>query len=97
MNPTEYWRIDAPGSLAWREWEGEAVIHDDRTGATHFLGAAAASVWQAFQHAGRSVTPLELAAKLDFTGQAPDAATGEIVAAVIAEFERLGLIRAESA
>lgn len=97
MNQTECWRIDSPGSLAWREWDGEAVVHDDRSGATHFLGAAAASVWRAFQDAGRPVTPSELAAKLDFTEQDPNAATGEIVAAAIAEFARLGLIRADPA
>jgi PqqD family protein of HPr-rel-A system len=89
------WRIASPALLACREWDGQAVMHDQRTGATHMLGPGATAVWSALATAGGPSTVTSLAAALQPPGGAGgEAATVDAVAAVVADLARLGVVEA---
>jgi PqqD family protein of HPr-rel-A system len=45
------WRVIPGQSLAFREWDGEAVLYNDLSGSTHLLDGAAIDVLQALRHA----------------------------------------------
>jgi PqqD family protein of HPr-rel-A system len=45
------WRVVPGQSLAFREWDGEAVLYNDLSGNTHLLDGAAIDVLQALQPA----------------------------------------------
>ena len=43
------WRVVPGQSLAFREWDGEAVLYNDLSGNTHLLDGAAIEVLQALR------------------------------------------------
>lgn len=43
------WRVVPGQSLAFREWDGEAVLYNDLSGSTHLLDGAAVDVLQALR------------------------------------------------
>lgn len=43
------WRVVPGQSLAFREWDGEAVLYNDLSGNTHLLDGAAIDVLQALR------------------------------------------------
>lgn len=92
------WRAAPADALVWREWDGEVVIFDQRTGSTHLVDELGGEVLRRLMAADGGATTDTLAAGLaagrgdsdddwDWTGAVAD---------VLAEFARLGLARAEA-
>lgn len=44
------WRVVPGQALAFREWDGEAVLYNDLSGSTHLLDGGAVDVLQALRH-----------------------------------------------
>jgi len=88
------WRSVPHEAIAWREWDGELVVRNERTGSTHLLGPLAGRVLQALLEADGTRSAAELEAGL---GDQPAAASDGNVAidAVLSEFQRLGLAEPE--
>lgn len=86
------WRSVPIDAIASREWDGEFVVRNERTGSSHLLGPLAGRVLNILLGADDGLAPAEISARLDpvslgmQTSGAPDA-----VEAVLAEFRRLGL------
>src|SRR5208283_6243404 len=40
------WRSVPPDAIVWREWDGEFVVRNERSGSSHLLGTLAGSVLQ---------------------------------------------------
>lgn len=61
------WRVIPGQLLAFREWDGEAVLYNDLSGGTHLLDGMAIDVLRALAAAPRSASALaaELGAGLD--------------------------------
>jgi ABC-type taurine transport system substrate-binding protein len=61
MDTQPRWRL-AGGSIAWRQFDGEAVVYDDSTGNTHHLGLLGSAVLRALaaHPAGIGVNALAL-------------------------------------
>ena len=79
-------------AIALRQWDGEFVVRNERTGNSHLLGPLAGRVLGVLLEAGDSLDAAEIAARL-----APSASSVEAneaqddVEDVLAEFRRLGL------
>ena len=92
------WLVCSAESVAWREWDGEMVVHVGDTGSTHLLNARAATLVLALLERRRGMTLGELTAQFrgDDAGagatqaREPDAAA---VREALAELERIGLLR----
>src|SRR5512139_4015495 len=90
---TRRWRIAAPAALTWREWDGEYVVRDERTGNTHLLDARAGSVLACLvaKSAGMSVAQIAAA----FPAVSGNVQFDSDIEAVLFELERIGLATAE--
>ena len=90
------WRSVPPDAIVWREWDGEFVLRNERTGSSHLLGPLAGSVLQVLLHADRALSSAEIATRL---GQehavATDADQCAAIDEVLSEFLRLGLAAPE--
>jgi PqqD family protein of HPr-rel-A system len=86
------WRVPPPGAVAWREWDGEAVLYDERTGATHRLGLAAAVVWRTIAEAKSGASHPSIATSLESADLADGETASELAKAIIEDLERLGLV-----
>jgi len=86
------WRVAPPGAVAWREWDGEAVVYDERTGATHRLGVAAALVWKTIAEARSGADHQLIATSLQSADLADDETAYELATAILEDLERLGLV-----
>jgi len=84
------WRSVPPHAVAWREWGGEFVVRNERTGSSHLLGPLAGRVLCILLAASGPLEAAEIAAKLDDSGQIG------MIAEALAEFHRLGLAELES-
>ena len=91
------WRSVAPSAIAWREWDGEFVVRNERTGNSHLLGTLAGRVLGVLLDAGGPLGGAEIAARVEKAF--PHALTGGEAAAIektLAEFHRLGLAEPET-
>jgi len=81
-------------AIVWREWDGEFVVRNERTGSTHLLGLLAGSILQVVLEADGALSVADISAAL---GDAPTAKTDRYAAieAVLSEFKRLGLAEPE--
>jgi PqqD family protein of HPr-rel-A system len=91
------WRSGPPHAVTWRDWDGEFVVRNERTGSSHLLAPLAGRVLGVLLEAGGPLEAAEIAAKLDeafptieYYGQA------DAVAETLAEFDRLGLAELEA-
>jgi PqqD family protein of HPr-rel-A system len=86
-----HWRSVSPDAIASREWDGEFVVRNERSGSTHLLAPLAGSVLQVLLEANAALSVAEIAARLDD----PDVPTRPegyaAIEAVLSEFKRLGL------
>ena len=96
QNTQVRWRSVPAAALAWREWDGEAVVFNQRTGSTHLLGELAGEVLRRLIAADRGATIDSLAAVLTTGPGDADADWAGAIAEVLSEFARLGLVRAEA-
>ena len=89
------WRSVPPDAIAWREWDGEFVVRNERSGSTHLLGPLAGTVLQALLQADAALSVADIAARL--SEPAAEAGTDGYAAidAVLSEFKRLGLAQPE--
>lgn len=96
--PHVRWWAAPADALAWREWDGEVVVFDQKTGGTHLLGELGGEILRRLIAADRGATIETLAA-----GLAAEPGDGDVdtdwtgaIADVLCEFARLGLARAEA-
>jgi PqqD family protein of HPr-rel-A system len=84
-------------AIAWREWDGEFVVRNERTGSTHLLGPLAGSVLQILLEGDGALSIADISAAL---GDHPAAMAAPdryaAVDAVLSEFKRLGLAEPEA-
>ena len=86
------WRCVSPDAIVWREWDGEVVVRNERSGSSHLLGPLAGRVLQILLEADGALSVEAIAARLD--DQQAIAANSDWCAAideVLAEFHRLEL------
>ena len=77
---------------AWRDWEGEVVVFNQRTGSTHLLGELGSEIFRRLVAAQGGTTVEALAAGLtDDPSGTDDARWTGAVAEVLSDFARLGL------
>jgi len=90
------WCSVPPDAIAWREWDGEFVVRNERSGSTHLLGPLAGSVLQILLEADGALSVADIAARLSDPAVAagPDQYTA--IDAVLSEFKRLGLAEPEA-
>lgn len=92
MAESAVWRVRSPGAVAWREWEGEAVLYDERTGATHRLGVAAALVWRTISDADGGADIPMIASSIESADLVESGMALELATTIVEELERLGLV-----
>ena len=85
------WRLESPNDLIDREWDGEIVVLNTKTGSTHLLEPSSAVIYRALQAGPQTDAALveQLTPELDTAN--PDDARA-IVEAALLQFLRLGLI-----
>ena len=79
-------------AVATEEFDGEAVLYDERDGAVHVLNATAALVWQCLDG---ETTIAELIAELAAAYEADEATISEGVVAMTSDLAEKGLLTAE--
>ena len=90
------WRSIPPAAIVWREWDGEFVVRNERSGSSHLLGALAGRVLQVLLEANCVLSVADIAARLSeepAVMAAPDWCAA--IEGVLFEFQRLGLVEAE--
>jgi len=95
--PALRWRSMPTDAIAWREWDGEFVVRNERTGSTHLLGPLAGSVLQILLEGDGALSIADVSAAL---GDHPAATAAPdryaAIDAVLSEFKRLGLAEPEA-
>jgi PqqD family protein of HPr-rel-A system len=87
-----YWRCVAPDAIVCREWDGEVVVRNERSGSSHLLGPLAGSVLQVLLEADGAVSVGAIAARLgDRPVAVGDSDWCAAIDEVLSEFHRLGL------
>src|ERR1700674_1811461 len=85
-----HWRCVPPDAIVWREWDGEFVVRNERSGSTHLLGPLAGRVLQVLLEADGALSVGAIAAR---GGDPQAAAAGSdwcaAIDEVLAEFHRL--------
>ena len=84
------WRCVGLDDLAWREWHGEWVVRNERSGSTHLLGPLAAEILRELLAAPEGLSSAELRAALA-RSQAGPPIDAVAIEEVLSEFRRLGL------
>lgn len=92
------WRSAPADAIAWREWDGEFVVRNERSGSSHLLGPLAGSVLQVLLEADDAMSVADIAARLGDPSAAAAAGPEDYAAidAVLSEFKRLGLAEPEA-
>ena len=86
------WRSVSPDALDWREWDGEFVVRNERSGSSHLLGPLAGQVLQVLLDVPGGLSVAEIAARL--SAEPAETVANEwrvAVEEVLIEFRRLGL------
>jgi PqqD family protein of HPr-rel-A system len=87
-----HWRSVPPDAIVWREWDGEFVVRNERSGSSHLLGPLAGRVLQVLLEADGALSVEAIASRLN--GPPVAAADPELCAAIdkaLSEFRRLEL------
>src|SRR6266481_5720926 len=85
------WRSISPDAIMWREWHGEFVVRNERSGSNHLLGTLAGRVLQMLVEADCALSVAEIATRLDPLATAPDSEWCAAIDEILAEFHRLEL------
>jgi PqqD family protein of HPr-rel-A system len=92
-----HWRSVSVDAIVWREWNGEFVVRNERSGSTHLLGPLAGEVLRVLIDAGEGLSVADIAACLGHgTKAASDSSLPAPIEEVLSEFKRLGLAEPES-
>ena len=90
------WRTVPAEALAWRELDGELVVHDARSGSTHLLEPLAGEVLRVLIEEGSGMSVPDLVSQLREGSAEEDFADWfAAIEGVLTEFERLGLAESE--
>jgi PqqD family protein of HPr-rel-A system len=89
------WRSVPPDAVVWREWDGEFVVRNERSGSTHLLAPLAGSVLQVLLEADGALSVADMAARLGDPAAAAGPEGYAAIDAVLSEFKRLGLAQPE--
>ena len=90
------WRSVSPDAIVWREWDGEFVVRNERSGSSHLLGTLAGEVLQVLLCADRALSGADIAARLGKEQVVAAGADGcAALDEVLSEFHRLGLAAPE--
>jgi hypothetical protein len=87
-----HWRSVPSDAIAWREWDGEFVVRNERSGSSHLLGTLAGGVLQVLLEAEGALSVEAIASRLNDSPVA--AADPDFCAAIgkaLSEFHRLEL------
>ena len=96
-SPQPRWHALPADAFAWREWDGEVVVFNQKTGSTHLLGDLAGEVFRRLIATDGGATVDVLAAGLtDDPVSADDESWTRSVAEVLSEFARLGLAQPDT-
>ena len=91
------WRSVPPDAIGWREWDGEFVVRNERSGSTHLLAPLAGSVLQVLLEADGALSVADIAARLgDYLAAAAGPEDYAAIDAILSEFKRLGLTEPEA-
>ena len=93
--PALLWRSVPPDAIVWREWDGEFVVRNERSGSTHLLAPLAGSVLQVLMEADAALSIADIAARLSDAAAATGSEGYTAIDAVLSEFKRLGLAQPE--
>ena len=93
MDQKTCWRLAAPEAYASREWDGESIAYDERSGATHLLGAGATALLRVLREAPEPLTAEALARVVFPAEPLIDDRDRELVEAAIVALEQAGLIQ----
>ena len=103
-SPKDRWNIADSEVIDWREWGEEFVVHVASRAETHLLTAAAGNVLLALLDGRPTLTLEALCAKAFDDAETSIATestmtTGELesMQAIVADFERLGIVRRSTA
>ena len=89
------WRSVRPDAIALREWDGDFVVRNERSGSTHLLAPLAGSVLQVLLKANAALSVADIATRLDEPAAEPGTDGYAAIDAVLSEFKRLGLAQPE--
>ncbi len=98
--PADRWTIAASEVVDWREWGDEFVVRIASRAETHLLSPAAGNVLLALLDDGRPALSLEALYAMAFddvetgvgNGSAMTASEVESLQAIVADFERFGIV-----
>jgi PqqD family protein of HPr-rel-A system len=88
------WCAVSPEALAWRDFDGQSVVRNARTGSTHLLDDFPAEVLRLMVETGNALSAAEVAAQLDVEGASEEWETA--AREVLLELERLGLLEPQN-
>ena len=95
-SPALRWRCMPHDAIAWREWDDEFVVRNERSGSTHMLGSLAGAVLQVLLGADSALSNAEIVSGLGDQVAALDVSDRcAAIDAVLSEFRRLGLAEFE--
>jgi len=89
------WRSVRPDAIALREWDGDFVVRNERSGSTHLLGPLAGRVLQILLEAHGPLDVAGIAAEIAGSSEAAASEQHALIEVVLAEFKRLGLAEPE--
>jgi PqqD family protein of HPr-rel-A system len=87
------WRTVSPEALVWRDFAGEVVVRNARTGSTHLLDPFPAEVLRTLIETGGSMGLQDLLARMgpSAAGEGDEEEWSKAIQEVLSELERLGL------
>lgn len=92
----ERWRRRPGIELHWRDWGGDSVVFEQRSGHTYQFAPLAAAVMACFEEHDRSLDELTAQIALDL-GSAPDNDIRAALEPIVSEFLSLGWIESTDA
>ncbi|HEV8259861.1 MAG TPA: HPr-rel-A system PqqD family peptide chaperone [Burkholderiales bacterium] len=90
------WRSVPSDAIVWREWDGEFVVRNERSGSTHLLGPLGGSVLQVLLKADGALSVADISGRLGESAAAAAPDQYAAIDAVLSEFKRLGLAEPEA-
>ena len=88
------WRSTERDVISWREWDGQCVVRNSRTGNTHLLSPFASQILLTLVSSDSGVASPRLAGELS-SSILHDANRVAAVEQVLTEFQRVGLVHPE--
>ncbi len=94
--PALRWRSVPSDAIVWREWDGEFVVRNERSGSSHLLGPLAGRVLQVLLEANGVLSIADIAARIgEVSATMGTSDQCAAIEEVLSEFERLGLAEPE--